>query len=214
MSSTLSATKQPEIWGDMRVITPPALGEAWFINFHNLRHNIKVVIYGDATYLSWMANDPVLTDTSAHQPQMHLWVPHHATRLLIAAIELIVNCPAVYDGKEMHQRQLAARGETVMVYWLSTLTLTIWALPDNAINTPLALVDGPESVAGLTHAGVGQKLTLCHEFDCQQWWWRRPRSMSSESTFGWDPGAARNDAGRVVCPAHCPLQLTPSLLRP
>ncbi len=40
----------------------------------------------------------------------------------------------------------------------------IWALPDDAINTLLVLMDGPESVAGLAHAGVCQKLTLCHEF--------------------------------------------------
>ena len=43
--------------------------------------------------------------------------------------------------------------------------MTVWAPPEDAINT-LVLVDSPKSVAGFTHAPVGQKLTLCHEFHC------------------------------------------------
>ena len=72
--------------------------------------------YLQLTYLSGVLNEPILTDTSTHQPPMSLGVFCHTSRLLIAAIQWIFSCPTVYEGEELHQGQLAAREEAVVAY--------------------------------------------------------------------------------------------------
>ncbi len=97
--------------------------------------------------------------------QTHLHMLYDTTALLIAAVQWVVSCPAIDEDEQLHQGQLTFRIETVLMHWFSS-TWTIRALPDDAIDTLLVLVDCPEPVSCITYSGVSQKLMLCHELDC------------------------------------------------
>ncbi len=97
---------------------------------------------------------------------MCLRMLRHTTRLLVTLRERILFSPAGHEGQQLYQGQLALREDAPSTYGLSTSALTIGTLPDDGVSLGRVLVDGPESVARFTCAGVCQKLTLCHEFDC------------------------------------------------
>ncbi len=160
------------------MVAPPTLGETWLINLHHLWDDVTIPIdshatwkmyvcvyvclqlicrrYLQLTYLSGVLNEPILADTSTHEPPMSLSVFCHPTALFVALKQWVFFCPAVDKGQKLHQGQLAVREQTAMPYWLLSSALTIWALPQHVVNLSGLLADGPQPVACFTCAGVGQ----------------------------------------------------------
>ncbi len=67
----------------MLVVASPALCKELFVNLHDLWDDITISINSEASNLSRVLKQPVLTHTSAHQTPVCLCALCHTSRLLV-----------------------------------------------------------------------------------------------------------------------------------